>query len=244
MAIGHNRDHFIKFRLISIVGGNPNNIGNDAYSEIHSQILDSTLKTVNNTQYILGSCSFASLADKPVALANQKVVISQVGPPGFYMDVETNPYVFGIHVNSDTYPLPALSALTFQLNSKQVPTSTQQVRVLYRTKSEFFYSTCRSAIDTANEKGFDVTEVEYDPDEVQNDEDGIPNSQNVAFLEEMADELCPPRDSTIDDTSSPPAIFAWKVRVSIVLSMQCEGRSSYLFDLCLPHLIAFATHMY
>ena len=31
MAIGHMNDHYVKFRLISIVGGNPNNIGVSSY---------------------------------------------------------------------------------------------------------------------------------------------------------------------------------------------------------------------
>ncbi|KAL7532547.1 hypothetical protein ACHAXR_007278 [Thalassiosira sp. AJA248-18] len=205
MAIGYNRDHYVKFRLISIIGGNSNNIGNSAYSEVHSAILDSIFESVENVQYILGSCSFASVADKPIALKRQKVVISQVGPPGFYMDVETNPYVFGIHVNSDTYPLPAISALTFQLNSAGIPTSTQQVRIMYRDKSEFFYSTCRSAVDAAIDKGFDVTAIEYDPDGDENG-NGVLNSQDIQFLEKLADELCPPIND--DDDVDADAILA------------------------------------
>ena len=78
-SIGYNRDkhNYIKFRLISIVGGNAKNIGNDAYSKMHSILLDSVLETINNAHYILGSCSSAVAADKPIALKHSKVVISQ-----------------------------------------------------------------------------------------------------------------------------------------------------------------------
>ena len=108
IAVGYDGSTYIKFRLISIVGGNNNNIGNDAYSVVHEEILDEVFQYVDNVHFILGSCSFASANDKPLALKHAKIVLSQVGPPGFYMDVVNNPYVFGIHVNSDTYPLPAL----------------------------------------------------------------------------------------------------------------------------------------
>jgi hypothetical protein len=217
MAIGYNRDHYVKFRLISIVGGNNKNTSDEFYTEVHKILLDSVLATVDNAQFIIGSCSFASVADKPIALKRKKIVISQVGPPGFYMDVQQNAYVFGIHVNSDTYPLPALRALQFHLNSAGTATSLQPVRVLYRDKSEFFYSTCRSAIDEATNEGFDVTAIEYDPEGFEDGSD-IKNSQNTAFLENLADTLCPPKNenvmaSSIDHDGSiveelPPAIFA------------------------------------
>uniref|UniRef100_A0A7S4K6M6 G-protein coupled receptors family 3 profile domain-containing protein n=1 Tax=Odontella aurita TaxID=265563 RepID=A0A7S4K6M6_9STRA len=208
IAIGYNRHHYVKFRLISIVGGNPNNIGNDAYSAIHEIILNSTMGHVATAHFILGSCSWAAVADKSVALEHQTIVISQVGPPGFYLGVETNPYVFGIHVNSDTYPLPALSALTFDLAAKSIPTSSQQVRVLYRDRSEFFYSTCQSVIDAAYEKGFDVTETLYNPDDDE-DGNGVVNSQDIPFLDKLADELCPANTKNDDGSDQlPPAIFA------------------------------------
>lgn len=188
VAIGHFGTTYIKFRLISIIGGNNNNIGNDAYSVLHEEILDQVFQYVDNVQFILGSCSFASANDKPIALKHAKIVLSQVGPPGFYMDVANNPYVFGIHVNSDTYPLPALKALQFKLDGMGESTKNQPVRVVYRDRSEFFKSTCRSAIDTATVQGFDVTAIEFNPD--GEEEPGVPNSQNVEFLEGLADQLC------------------------------------------------------
>ena len=67
--------------------------------------MDSVLETINNAHYILGSCSSAAAADKPITLKHSKVVISQV------------PYAFGIYVNSDKYPFPALQTLVFHVNS-------------------------------------------------------------------------------------------------------------------------------
>eukprot|EP00984_Skeletonema_dohrnii_P029715 scaffold20560_cov93-Skeletonema_dohrnii-CCMP3373.AAC.3 len=188
VAIGHFGTSYIKFRLISIIGGNNNNIGNDAYSVVHEQILDEVFQNVDNVHFMLGSCSFASANDKPMALKHAKIVLSQVGPPGFYMDVANNPYVFGIHVNSDTYSLPALKALQFRLDATGESTKKQPVRVVYRDRSEFFKSTCRSAIDAATLQGFDVTAIEFNPDGEETP--GVPNSQNVEFLEGLADQLC------------------------------------------------------
>ncbi len=207
--IGYLQDHYVKFRLVSIVAGNIYNDG-ETYKDAHITLLDSVLAEIENAHYIIGSCSQHSVNDKPVALKRQKIVISQVGPPGFYMDVKNNPYVFGIHVNSDTYPLPALQALKFHLQATGKSTSQQPVSVIYRDKSEFFYSTCRSVIDEAIEGGFDVTEIEFDP---FGDEDGsgVQNIQNVGFMENLTDILCPANNgnSTDDlDDELPPAIFA------------------------------------
>ena len=199
-------DHNVKFRLVSIVGGNPANIGNDVFTEVHIFLLDSALRQVDNAAFILGSCSFASSADKPVALENKKIVLSQVGPPGFY-DPAANPYVFGIHVNSDTYPLPALSALTFRLQAEGRATSIQQVRALYRDRSEFFKSTCESAINVAIERGFDVTAIEYNPDG-DDDGDGTPNSQDEDLVRSLADRLCPPVEDDSNPVQTHPAVFA------------------------------------
>ena len=199
IPIGYYQDHYVKFRLVSIVGGNAKNIGDDTYREDHGFLLDSVFDEIDNAHYIIGTCSGQSIADKPIALKREKVVISQVGPPGFYRDVKTNPYVFGIHVNSDTYPLPALQALEFHLKTTNTATSLQPVRVIYGNYAEFFYSTCRSVIDEATEQEFDVTEIEYDP--------------NTDDLESLADQLCPSINGNSTDDAGfgdqlPPAIFA------------------------------------
>jgi hypothetical protein len=205
--VGYLKDHYVKFRLVSIVGGNLKNVGYDTYKEAHSLLLDSAFEEIDNAHFILGSCSSQSIIDTPIALKRKKVVISQVGPPGFYMDVETNPYVFGIHVNSDTYPLPALQALQFHLRSESIATSLQPVRVMYRDQSEFFYSTCRSVIDEATVQGFDVTAIEYDP-YADDDGSGVANSLNALFLENLADQVCPSASDNSTDDQLPPAIFA------------------------------------
>jgi hypothetical protein len=199
IPIGYYQDHYVKFRLVSIVGGNAKNIGDDTYREDHGFLLDSVFDEIGNAHYILGTCSGQSIADKPIALKREKVVISQVGPPGFYRDFQTNPYVFGIHVNSDTYPLPALQALKFYLKETSTATSLQPVRVIYGNYAEFFYSTCRSVIDEAAEQEFDVVDIEYDP--------------NTDDLESLADQLCPSTNGNSTDDAGfgdqlPPAIFA------------------------------------
>jgi len=214
-SIGFYGGHYVKFRLVSIVAGNLDNIPDDAYKKAHSSLLDSVLEEISNAHYILGSCSGQSSVDKNIALKREKVVISQVGPPGFYKDVKTNPYVFGIHVNSNTYPLPAFQALEFHLKAIGKARSLQAIRVLYRNKSEFFYSTCRSVIDKAKMHEFDVTEIEYDPFASEDGSD-IQNFQNAPFLQGLTDQLCPPSttndnsidgdDGTIDDQLR-PALF-------------------------------------
>lgn len=204
-AIGYFKDHYVKFRLISIVAGNTANVDDATYKAAHTALLDSVFDQVDNAHYIIGSCSQQSVTDKPVALKRQKVVISQVGPPGFYKDVETNPYVFGIHVNSDTYTMPAIQSLQFHLQATGRATSLQRVGVIYRDKSEFFYSTCRSAIDEATENGFEVTEIEFDPFG-DADGSGLQNVQNQAYIEGLTDILCPANNTETDEL--PPAIFA------------------------------------
>jgi len=119
------------------------------------------------------------------------------------MDVKTNPYVFGIHVNSDSYPLPALQALRFHLASTGDPVSKQPINVIYRDKSEFFYSTCRSVIDEAIEQGFAVTEIEFDP--FGDDGSGVENIKNVPYMESLTDVLCP---ANATEGMLQPAIFA------------------------------------
>jgi len=218
---GGGGDRSVKLRLVSIVGGNPANVGNDVFTEVHVFLLDSALRQVENAAFILGSCSFASSADKPVALENRKIVLSQVGPPGFY-DPAANPYVFGIHVNSDTYPLPALSALAFKLQAEGRPASSQQVRALYRDRSEFFKSTCESAVDAARERGFDVTAIEYNPDG-DDDGDGTPNSQDEDHVRALADELCPPVNG-YNSRQAYPAVFACvNQEVDVVLGRMREN---------------------
>jgi hypothetical protein len=78
------------------------------------------------------------------------------------------------------------------------------VKVVYRNKSEFFYSTCRAAINEAHALGFSTVEaIEYDP-EGDHDGDGIPNSEDDEFIQSLANQVCPPHTSNTNN----PAIFA------------------------------------
>jgi len=203
-AIGFNKDHYLRFRLVSVIGGNPNSIGTSLYSDQHVAVLDSMLETLK-PQYIMGTCTSVSSLEKALALKHKTVLMAQVGPPGFYKD--NNPYVFGIHVNSDTYPLPALQSLRFYINGERKSIAKQPVRVIYRTKSEFFYSTCRSVIDKAILDGFDTTAIEYDP-EGDEDDNGVLNKDDVAFLEGMADQACPSGPVDGSEDAQHPALFA------------------------------------
>lgn len=92
--------------------------------------------------------------------------------------------------------------MQFQLEAIGESTQNQPVRVVYRDRSEFFKSTCVSAIDTATSQGFNVTAIEFNPDE--ENEAGVPNSQNVEFLERLADQLC----SADEGDNNNAAIFA------------------------------------
>merc|ERR1719203_127626 len=83
--------------------------------------------------------------------------------------------------------------------------STQHITVIYRTKSEFFFSTCQSAINVAKENGFtNVNEILYDH-EADHDEDGVKNQFDEDFLFDIADQAC--QAGSADNTGFHPAIF-------------------------------------
>eukprot|EP00522_Entomoneis_paludosa_P014666 CAMPEP_0172445956 /NCGR_PEP_ID=MMETSP1065-20121228/5692_1 /TAXON_ID=265537 /ORGANISM="Amphiprora paludosa, Strain CCMP125" /LENGTH=956 /DNA_ID=CAMNT_0013196971 /DNA_START=158 /DNA_END=3029 /DNA_ORIENTATION=+ len=208
--IGFNKDFFLGFRLFSVVAGNSNFLGQEAYLEIHTQILNSFLEdTDGQMRYIIGSCSFTSSAEKEPAGDHEAILMAQVGPPGFYEPRTSNPWVFGIHVSSDDYPLAAARKLSFQATQND-DLATQPVRVIYRTSSEFFFSTCASALKEIRSAGFqDVAEVLYDPD-ADEDGDGTPNHQDFDFLESIADTICPPGSAENPDFR--PAIFMCTLR--------------------------------
>ena len=208
-AIGFNRDYHLGFRLISIVAGNPNYLGNDAYLEIHTQLLRSYLNaTKDEFRYIIGSCSWTSSHEKPIAGEHEAILLAQVGPPGFYTPENSNPWVFGLHLSSDDYPLAAARKLAFQATQEGTLAS-QPVRVIYRSESEFFFSTCASAISALQDAGFqDIEEVLFEPEEDE-DGDGTVNSLDADFLEGVADQICPPGSG---DDGFEPAIFMCTLR--------------------------------
>jgi len=206
LAIGFQQDVYVQFRLVSLIGGNSDEMGTNAYGVQHEQVLSAVLDALR-PQYIVGTCSFASLYDKTPALERKTMVLAQVGPPAYYE--ENNPYVFGVHINSDEYPLPAVQALNFQataVSSSLTPEeeqdffTSQPIRVIYRTKSEFFNSTCHSAIRALQRVGFqNVVTVSYDPDG-DDDQNGFVNQFDDVWLQEQADRICPP-SATYSDTN-------------------------------------------
>eukprot|EP00977_Amphora_coffeiformis_P009421 scaffold2179_cov165-Amphora_coffeaeformis.AAC.25 len=204
-AIGFQQDYFVQFRHVSIIAGNPGALRTAEYNRRHTQLLESAV-TELDAQYIIGTCSFASSIERDSARRLQRIVLTQVGPPGFYKDAETgrvNPYVFGMHINSDTYGLPAIQELAFLPNGPE----TIPIRIVYRKESEFFYSTCQSIVNAAREFGFvDIKTVLYEHDD-DHDGDGTINQFDETFLGLLADQICPPRNDN-DDSSFHPAIFA------------------------------------
>ena len=206
----------VQFRLVSAVAGNSNALTSQEYAAQHERVLSDLLAAhADGAAYIIGSCSFAAESDKAPALAARRIHLAQIGPPGFYQSETAHAYTFGMHVNSDTYPLAAVRELNLRVvpESESGDPADQPVRVVYRDRSEFFYSTCRSVIDEATGQGFDVTAIEYNP-EADDDGNGVLNFEDVAFLQGLADQACPPPDDTssVDNQMSVaeprPALFA------------------------------------
>ena len=77
-----------------------------------------------DAQYIAGTCSFAAAIERDLARNLKRMVLTMVGPPGFYKDgpdgTAVNPYVFGIHINSDMYGKPAITTTQGRLSGQQL----------------------------------------------------------------------------------------------------------------------------
>jgi 7 transmembrane sweet-taste receptor of 3 GCPR/Tyrosine-protein kinase ephrin type A/B receptor-like len=208
IAIGFHKDFHVQWRFVSLIAGNADQMGKDVYGRHHAAVLTSAVQALE-ASYIVGGCSFVAAFEKEPALLTKTMVLAQVGPPGFYAD--DNPYLFGVHINSDEYPIPAIRDMGFAAAAVPVedPTSLtrQPVIVVYRNQSEFFRSTCESAVRTAREIGFvNITEVIYDPG-ADHDGDEVVNEKDEEFLLRIADETCPPGSGQSDDAFN-PAIFA------------------------------------
>lgn len=196
VPIGFRGDQTIKFSMVSIVAGNPAALTAEEYERRHLQMLRAALEATG-APYIIGTCSFLAEKEKGPAEEYQAIIATQVGPPGFYRPENSNPYVFGFHINSDDYPLPNVQELDF-LGDKSIP-----VRVVYRSQSEFFFSTCESALSRLQVEGFtDIKAILFDPSQDQ-DRNGKINEFDVNFLQNLADEACPPDGDEIQH----PAIF-------------------------------------
>ncbi|KAG7359051.1 hypothetical protein IV203_015640 [Nitzschia inconspicua] len=204
--------HYLQFHFVSVVAGNPNALSQEEYDRRHVQILKSMISDLD-APYIVGTCSFASTIEKEVAEDSQAFLMAQVGPPGFYMD--NNPYVFGIHIDSDLYPLPTVQSLTLLSNQERrdgLRALDIPIKIIYRDKSEFFYSTCRSAFVHLKAAGFkNVEEIIFDHSG-DHDNDGVANEFDEDFLVGLADQACvphPTQDHGDDDglDSHHPALF-------------------------------------
>jgi hypothetical protein len=134
--------YYVQFHFVSVVAGNPAALSEEEYNRRHGQILESMIEYLN-APYVVGTCSFASEVEKQVTTDHKAFLMAQVGPPGFYTDQQQHhPYLFGIHINSDLYPLPNVQSLIFSTDEQRQygnNKSELSIKVIYRTKSEFFY---------------------------------------------------------------------------------------------------------
>jgi len=185
--IGYNGDYYLKIRLVIGIAGNSRQLSSQEYSQNQQHLLESMLIALQ-PQYILGSCCDPSL-DKPLAGKYQTMVLSQVGPEGFYTAEDSNEYVFGIHIPSETYGLPAYQSLKFALPFQE-QRAKQKVRVVYSNRSLFLRSTCETILHRAIDEGFEMTQgLEWDPN-LDADKDGILNRDDEDFFIDLADEIC------------------------------------------------------
>ncbi|CAB9528586.1 expressed unknown protein [Seminavis robusta] len=200
-AIGYYKDHYVQFRFLAGVAGNRNQLGPDAYATAHQTMLRILLEDVK-PNYILGTRSFDAALERPIAGEYRTMLLAQVGPQSFYTSSsESNHHIFGAHIPSEGYGIPAFQALRFAVNTDRQ----QPIRIVYRDRSEFFYSTCRAVYDRAMEEGFtqQTEAIEYNPND-DHDQDGIPNQDDIDFLQGVADQAC----SGNDDDNTGVAIWA------------------------------------
>mmetsp|Transcript_42994 Transcript_42994/g.103963 ORF Transcript_42994/g.103963 Transcript_42994/m.103963 type:complete len:1227 (+) Transcript_42994:445-4125(+) len=212
--------HFAQFRLVSVVAGNPAAISVDEYERRHVQLLSSMLETLK-APYIVGTCSFVSALEKAPANEHKAILMAQVGPPTFYEDSQASPYVFGFHINSDKYPLPSVRSLAFWARREHPGgPANVPVRVISRTESEFFSSTCKSAIAALEAQGFKDIEQIWMDHSADEDGDGTINQFDEEYLESIADRTCPPAHDGHDrdhNSAFHPALFVCSLTEQDVL---------------------------
>lgn len=195
-AIGYYGDHYVKFRLVVGIAGNRDNLGTKDYEQAHQTMLQVLLEDLK-PQYIFGTSSFESDLEREIAGLYQTMLLAQVGPQSYYTSNRSNDHVFGSHIPSDGYGIPAFQALRFNTRrrSGSLPQNSQReedvpIRIIYRDRSEFFYSTCRAVYSRAVEEGFNNSKViEYNPDGDE-DQDGDLNHEDEDFLQGLADQAC------------------------------------------------------
>jgi hypothetical protein len=191
-AIGYYQDHFVKFRLVVAIPGNSKNLPPTEYQAAHQGMLESLLIHLS-PQYIMGTASSYAQYEKDLAGKYQTMLLAQVGPQSFY-DKGSNDHIFGVHIPSEDYGVPAFQAVRFGADSRE-SRKEHKLRIVYRDRSEFFYSTCRHVYEKAIEEGFDNTvAIEYNP-EADHDNDGIINQEDEDFVRDLADQACSPAEA-------------------------------------------------
>ena len=156
--LGFSSTRTLQFRFVSVVAGNSLHLRTD-YNTRHQQVLELLLQTFR-PHYTVGTCSGIASNEPQLAEQYETMLLAQVGPPGFYRNEPPNPWLFGYHLNSDDYPLHAVRRLLFQAQESVQPESffqQQPIRVIYRNRSEFFFSTCQSALQSLRDAGFTAT---------------------------------------------------------------------------------------
>ncbi|CAB9515323.1 Gamma-aminobutyric acid (GABA) B receptor [Seminavis robusta] len=199
--IGYNGNHYLQFRYVVVISGNSQQLPPDVYARNHEGLLEATVMSLQ-PQYIMGSCSYVAKHDKRIAGKYQTILLSQVGPDIFYTQ-DSNDYVFGVHIRSETYGIPAFQAVKFSTKDK----SKQKIRILHRDRSQFFNSTCQEIYKHALQDGFtDTVAISYNP-QGDEDNDGVDNQHDVPYLQSLADQACPPNQTSRSD-DPPVAIWA------------------------------------
>lgn len=192
-AIGYNLDHYVQFRFVAAIAGNARQLSPADYERAHQKMLESLLIDLS-PQYILGTASFEAFMEKELAGRYKTILLAQVGPQSFYEGPTSNDHIFGIHIPSEDYGIPAFQALRFRIESEE-ERKIKKLRIVYRDRTEFFYSTCRHVYDRAIAEGFENTvAIEYNP-EADHDGDGILNQADEVFMHELADQACAPSEA-------------------------------------------------
>ena len=224
------RKTHVKFRLISIVGGNPSAMtSTEAYQLQHQQLLHDLL---NETQapYVIGTCSAYASIEPMIAQQYSALYMAQVGFPEFYKphQDQVSSYIFGIHLNSNEYTYASVQTLvtastlssSFSLNQvpvnsggSAVPISVEQrkqklpIRIFQSVETEFYTQTCQATELKAEQLGFQVVDMTtYNYTEI------LTEQQQKQTLYRYADEICPPAPSGSDNNNNgtitiPPAIY-------------------------------------
>lgn len=213
-TIGYHNNVMLGFRLVSVIAGNQ---GQSDYAAMHETVLRQLLEQEpgqGKPQYIVGTCPAGVAVERELSLEYETMLLAVVGPPSYY-DPSYNPWIYGLPLSSDDYPLDAVRRLSIHANQVEQDKAAfykkQPIKVIYRTSSEFFYSTCLSAISQLRKLGFEnIQEFLYDPS-ADDDGDGIVNYLDEDFLQDIANQACPA------GSNESPALFMCSLTEQMVL---------------------------